>query len=152
MTCQVICPLVAVIVAACSATSGPSDKREPDDSQIAKIAIVADWPEKLNPLGERYPSPGDPCRRLGESTETSKYLDDSADLVGCPAANLANGLGGKIVGTVEGISIVSVPRGDANAGMAAAAASAAKPRDIIRGKGGLERNAGIGWPTSPARP
>lgn len=67
------------------------------------------WPSSLRPFGEGYPSVGDLCRRLAESPATNNYLDDSADLVGCPTEAAAKQLGGRIVGVVAGITLVSVP-------------------------------------------
>ncbi len=92
------------------------------------------WPSSLVVLGNGYPRPGDACRRVGESAATVDYLDDSAQLVGCPTADAAavataTALGGREVGKVDGpagaITLISVPQGraNANAGMAASGQS-----------------------------
>lgn len=130
--------LVAAMLslAACSGGTGggTSNDSEPDNSQVENIAVAADWPNSLKPFGDGYPKSGDPCRRVGESEATSNYLDDSADLVGCPTTDAAKSLGGKVVGEIDGITLVSVPTGSANTGMAGKEPSG----DPIRGKGGLE--------------
>lgn len=121
----------SLLLAACGSekpTNAMNDS-EPDNSVIENAAVTA-WPTSLAPFGDGYPNTGDPCRRVGESAATSNYLDDSADLVGCPSAAAAAALGGKAVATVDGITLVSVPS-SGTAGPIAAA-------DAIRGAGGLE--------------
>ena len=67
------------------------------------------WPATLRVVGDGYPAAGAPCRRIGETAATVDYLDDSADLVGCPASDQA-ALGGKSLGQVDGVALISVPR------------------------------------------
>jgi len=85
-----------------NATSSPATAAS---SAAAKIA----WPESLNVMGDGFPSTGAACRKIGESAATVNFLDDSATLVGCPTEADAAKLGGKIVSTVDGITLVSVP-------------------------------------------
>lgn len=72
-------------------------------------------PAALPLFGDGYPVKGDPCRRVGESAATVDFLDDSADLVGCPDEQAAKALNGKILKTVDGTILVSVPRTGAGA-------------------------------------
>jgi hypothetical protein len=106
---------------ALSACGGKQADTTPSIETVASGTIA----QSLAPFGQGYPNPGDPCRRLGESAATSNYLDDSAVLVGCPSDASAEALGGKIVSTVWGTRLVSVPAGDANTAMASAASTAA---------------------------
>lgn len=72
-------------------------------------AASSKWPESLVLVGDGFPNPGDACRKIGESAETVDYLDDSATLAGCLSEEDAAKLGGKVVGTVDGVTLVSVP-------------------------------------------
>jgi hypothetical protein len=74
------------------------------------------WPASLSVVGEGFPNPGDACRKIGESAATINYLDDSATLAGCLSLDDAEKLGGKILVTIDGVTLVSVPAGDSMAG------------------------------------
>ena len=99
---------LALALTACGNISGQVDQIE-----RGNLAAI---PDSLAPFGEGYPDAGDPCRNLGDSAVTSAYLDDSAILVGCPDEASAEALRGNVVGIFEGVRLISVPAGDANAG------------------------------------
>ena len=66
-------------------------------------------------FGTGYRADGDPCRRVGENEFTGQFLDNSADLVGCPADMENLGVfvtetGGVLVAQVGDINLYSVPR------------------------------------------
>lgn len=69
----------------------------------------ATWPASLMVFGDGFPNPGDACRRIGESQATMNYLDHTATLAGCLSAADAARLGGRVVGTVDGVTLVSIP-------------------------------------------
>lgn len=65
-------------------------------------------------FGDGYRAEGDPCRRVGEDAFTNQFLDDAADLVGCPADMENLGVfvtetGAVLVATVGGTNLYSVP-------------------------------------------
>ncbi len=77
-------------------------------------------------FGNGYPTDGAPCRRVGESEATAQWLDHTADLVGCPDAASAAALGGKVVATIGGMTVVSVPHESTAARQAASGTSGPK--------------------------
>lgn len=133
----------ALALSACGGEANGDDAFTEAPAEETLVEI----PESLSPFGDGYPNAGDPCRRLGESAATSNYLDDSAMLVGCPSEASAAAVGGNIVGNVEGVRLISIPMGDANAGLGetgpreaapAPAATAASKQVAIRGPNSLE--------------
>ena len=70
---------------------------------------VVEPPPNLPFFGNGYRAEGDPCRHVGENDATTRFLDDAADLVGCPAGMETLGV------FVAGTNAVLVARvGDTN--------------------------------------
>lgn len=104
---------LAVVVAVLLGGCKPS---EPQVAETPATPASGTWPATLNVVGEGFPNPGDPCRVVGESAATVDFLDHTATLVGCLDAAEAGKLGGRTVGTVDGVTLVSVPRESATPG------------------------------------
>jgi hypothetical protein len=109
---------------ACGSAPSTTPKPASTSEAEAPATTATIWPEGLVKLGDGYPKPGDACRRVGESPLTSNYLDDSAILVGCPGTAddaesraIVADRGGKVVGTVSNVTLLSIPQGDANVGL-----------------------------------
>jgi hypothetical protein len=107
----------------CAPSAPEAASQDRQQGSGAPAAAFA-WPAALRVQGDGYPTASDTCRRLGESALTVNYLDDSAILVGCPgapegpAASALVASGGRVVGAVEGVTLISIPQGDANSGIA----------------------------------
>ena len=98
--------------------------REPDDTATddapLDIAATPDandvaWPDGLV-IVDAFPSPGDPCRQLGESDATREYLDHTSTVVGCPggasdeaAQGLVDSSGALVVKEMGDVTILAVP-------------------------------------------
>ena len=118
--------ILSVVLVACGAGTEGGRSGTSTGTGTGPAAATA-IPASLAPFGDGYPSAGDPCRRLGESAATVDFLDHTAILVGCPSAERAAAVGGKVVATVDGVTLVSIPTGDANAGLAESQAGAVGP-------------------------
>lgn len=123
------CAAMAVMAAGASAEALPT--------AAATASESFSWPASLAPFGDGYPKAGDVCRRLGESSMTSAWLDHTATLVGCPGADdsasaqaIVRQRHGRVVGNAEGVTLISVP----NEGHVAAMP---EQRDGIRATGTL---------------
>lgn len=103
--------MAATVLAGCGKPNANAAAPANEASRTAEASNSATWPASLRVVGDGFPNKGDPCRIIGESEKTVDLLDDSATLAGCQIASDAKALGGRVVGTVEGITLVSVPRG-----------------------------------------
>jgi hypothetical protein len=103
---------IGALVAAVGLVAGCGGVLAPTTTEPASFT----WPASLAAFGDGYPNAGDACRRLGESAETSAYLDHTATLVGCPgrsdsagAQALVRERHGRVVGEARGVTLISVP-------------------------------------------
>lgn len=120
-TLRIVAPLLLALgAAACSKPPQPPAAAEPapaaaDPAPAEPGATAFEWSSGFRVMGDGYPNPGDPCRRLGESELTGNYLDHTAWLIGCPgmpeeaAAASVVAAGGRVVGQAEGVTLISVP-------------------------------------------
>lgn len=99
------------LLGACGTTTeaGNSLDAATNEESAAVTTVAGAWPSSLNVVGDGFPTSGAPCRIIGETAATVDFLDDSATLVGCLAKADADKLGGKQVGVVDGVTLVSVP-------------------------------------------
>ena len=107
---------IASLLTLASAISLMAACGQDGQNPAANSEVNVTWPSSLKVVGDGFPNPGDACRKIGETEVTVDFLDDSATLAGCLSADDAAKLGGKIVGTVDGVTLVSVPAAAAKAG------------------------------------
>ena len=112
---------VAILsLAACSGQSGDEGTdavpAETEDAGVSVADSSFAWPDSLKVMGDGFPEAGDSCRRLGESTAVVDYLDHTSMLVGCPGSDSSEAAqklvaddGAKIVGKVDGVTLLSLP-------------------------------------------
>lgn len=111
---------IAVLLALAACQKAPDSAAAPDlaaepagsaEATLAQQAAAGtEWPASLRPFGDGFPNPGDPCRRIGETDATNQFLDHTAALVGCHSPEDAAKLGGSVVATIDGITLVSIPQ------------------------------------------
>jgi len=100
----------ALVLSGCQKAANNSETPAAAAGDAAATATTqVTWPASLNAFGDGFPNPGDPCRKIGESAATVNYLDHTATLAGCLSADDAAKLGGTVVATVDGVTLVSVP-------------------------------------------
>jgi hypothetical protein len=100
---------VALTVAGCQRSTDPGTSAETPTVAAAASSTTTTWPASLRVVGDGFPNAGDPCRVIGESAATADFLDHTATLAGCLSAADAARLGGRVVATVDGVTLVSVP-------------------------------------------
>ncbi|NNF25557.1 MAG: hypothetical protein HKN63_12260 [Rhodobacteraceae bacterium] len=90
-------------------------RKAPGLAAAALLLGCAPEPRPALPFFGGYRAPDDPCQRIGENAQTNRYLDDAADLVGCPAdyrglAEFQARTQAEWLGTLDGYALFSVPR------------------------------------------
>ena len=110
--------MVRTVLVSAATTLALSGCQQSNDRSAAPKAEVTQptWPASLTVVGDGFPNPGDKCRRIGESAATVDFLDHTATLAGCLSAGDAAKLGGRVVATVDGVTLVSIPDGTAQPG------------------------------------
>lgn len=106
---------VTVLVSGCQRSTENEAAVATGDASATPATAVT-WPSSLRVVGDGFPNPGDPCRMIGESEATANFLDHTATLAGCLSADDAAKLGGRLMATVDGVTLVSVPTVAAMAG------------------------------------
>jgi hypothetical protein len=91
--------ITSIVLSAC--LSKPHSQME--------ASLDESFPDSVNAFGDGFPDAGAPCRRLGESSATSAYLDHTRTLAGCLSRSDAEALGGQIVGHIDGVWLISIP-------------------------------------------
>ena len=95
----------AIIIGAAALAGLAACEPSPDTTTVDRL-----------PLMGGYRQMGDECVRVGENALTNQYMDDSADLVGCPEGYEGIGVfqtetGAEQVGAAQGYILFSVPHG-----------------------------------------
>ncbi len=118
MPSRAVFRVVSLCIASAMAFAGCQRQTPAAVASTATPAAAAafTWPASLKPFGDGFPHAGDPCRRLGESPAVSEYLDHTSLLVGCPgpadappAASLLSGGRGKLLTSVDGVTVIVLP-------------------------------------------
>lgn len=80
------------------------------------MAADVDWPMSLKAIGDGYPKPGNPCRRVSDTNATAPFKQPGAILIACPAKpsnilvrRFAAANSARVAGEVDGFTIVAVP-------------------------------------------
>lgn len=104
--------LIVASTASLALSSCGAKDSGPDAFATSKTAAI---PERLAPLGDGYPSSGDPCRLLGESEAISDYrIYDNMILVGCPGGSTSVPKDGQVIGEVDGVVLVGISTDSGN--------------------------------------
>jgi hypothetical protein len=106
--------LLPVLAACCTANAAPITP-PPDPTVTAPPPSGPGSGAAVLPMSsDGYRFAGDPCRLVGESSWTVDFLNDAADLVGCPVTADSRAFmeqtGGAVVAQVGDIQLFRVPR------------------------------------------